>query len=117
MAELGCRGDAGCAIVMFVLLIYRVLSKFGLFGFLPAGGALLRGGVALAAARGSMSALEPGDDIFTIWILPFLMVVVGTGSYMVLTYAVGVVRRADLTAVIYLASNRGAKREESTDDQ
>ena len=42
--------------VMFVLLIYRVLSKFGLFGFLPAGGAILCGGAAFAAARGAISA-------------------------------------------------------------
>ena len=56
-----------------------------------------------------MSALNQ-TMISSIWMLPFLMVVVGTGSYVMLTYAVGVVRRADLTALIYLARNRGAKR-------
>ena len=118
------HGGIGAAIatlaaqlVMLVLLIYRVMSKFGLFGFLPAAGAILCGGAAFAAARGAISALELGDDVYAVWILPFLMVLAGTGLYMMLTYAVGVVRRADLTALIYLARNSGAKQQESTDGE
>ena len=107
------HGGIGAAIatlaaqaVMFNLLLARVRSKFGLFGFAPAAGAVACSVIAYSLAWVALSAMAPGKDAFSIWVLPLIMVFVGLAIYIALTFAAGIVRRVDLRAVMYVVRNR-----------
>ncbi|PPR11194.1 MAG: hypothetical protein CFH41_01295 [Alphaproteobacteria bacterium MarineAlpha11_Bin1] len=93
-------------IVMFALLVFRVRSKFGFFGFGTPGLAVICSGVSFLVARILTQFLADGGDDFSGWLLPLLMVIVALGCYLLLTYATGVFRRADLSAVVYVLRNR-----------
>ncbi|MEE2997354.1 MAG: flippase [Pseudomonadota bacterium] len=95
--------------VMFALLVSRVRSKFGLFGFGTPAVAVVCSFVAFFGARFLAEFLLLISDIFSVWLLPLFMVVAALGCYLVLTYAAGVFRRSDLTAVIYVLRNRDGK--------
>ncbi|MGB0630454.1 MAG: flippase [Alphaproteobacteria bacterium] len=98
--------------LMFALLIYRVRSKFGVFGFAAAGGMIVCGIIAFALARLAAEFLVPRDSVFSTWVAPLLLVIAASGLYIALTCAVGIIRRADLTAVLYIARTREAEKSE-----
>lgn len=95
-------------VLMFVLLIARVRAKFGLFGFIPAAGAVACSVIAFSLARIGLSAWAPGSDAFAVWIMPLLMVFTGAAIYIAFAFAAGIIRHADLTAVLYVLRNRDA---------
>ena len=94
--------------LMFVLLIARVRAKFGLFGFIPAAGAVACSVIAFSLARIGLSARAPGSDAFAVWIMPLLMVFTGSAIYIAFAFAAGIIRRVDLTDVLYVLRNRDA---------
>ena len=92
--------------LMLGLLVYRVRSKFGFFGFGPAAGAIGCAGVAFIVVIFAAKLLSGADGFSSHWTLPLLMVFAGSGIYIGFTLFFGVVRRGDVIALTYVLRNR-----------
>ncbi len=92
--------------LMLGLLVYRVRSKFGFFGFAPAAGAIGCAGVAFIVVIFAAKLLSGADGFSSDWTLPLLMVFAGSGIYIGFTLFFGVVRRGDVIALTYVLRNR-----------
>ncbi|MEC8530641.1 MAG: hypothetical protein VXY66_01715, partial [Pseudomonadota bacterium] len=92
--------------LMLGLLVYRVQSKFGFFGFGPAAGAIGCAGVAFVVVIYAAKLLSGADGLSSHRTLPLLMVFTGSGIYIGLTLFFGVVRRGDVIALNHVLRNR-----------
>ena len=92
--------------LMLGLVVYRVRSKFELFGFGPAAGAIGCAGVAFIIVMFAAKLLSGADVLSFHWTLPLLMVFVGSGIYISLTLFFGVVKRGDVIALTHVLRHR-----------
>ena len=112
------HGGIGAAIAtlaaqtfMLGLLIYRVRTKFALFGMMPAAGSVVCSGAAFLMTTLAAKAISQPGSLFSEWIMPPAMAIAGTGLYILLTLVTGVIHRADLTGLAYMMRNRDAAQE------